>query len=56
MEIQHTDDLSSGEWTTLSNLAYIEATNTADNTVTRTITNVDPSVNAERFYRLFSQP
>ena len=59
-QVQYTEDLTGstgkGTRTTLSNLAYIQATNTADNTITRTITNVDPSVNAERFYRLVSQP
>ncbi len=55
-QVQFTDDIAGGTWMTLSNLAYIEATNAADDTITRTITNVYPSVNAERFYRLFSQP
>ena len=54
--LQYTDDMAGGIWTTLSNLAYLEVTNTADNTITRTITNVDPSVNVGRFYRLFSHP
>ena len=55
-QVQYTNDVAGGTWMTLSNLAYIQATNAADDTITRTITNVDPSVNAERFYRLFSQP
>ena len=55
-QVQYTDDIAGGIWTTLSNLAYIGATNAADDTITRTITNVDPSVNADRFYCLFSHP
>ena len=52
--VQYTDDLAGDQWTTLSSLNYLEATSSADNTVTRTLSNVDPAVQAKRFYRLHS--
>ena len=54
MEVQSTDDLTSGEWTTLSDLNYLEATNTEENTVTRTFSNVDTTEAPTRYYRLHS--
>ena len=56
--VQYTDAIDNNEWLSLSNEHYLEVTNSEEGTVTitRTITNVDPSVNAERFYRLVSQP
>ncbi len=54
MGVQHTDDLTSGEWTTLSRLSYIEASNEAENTVTRTFSNVDATEIPTGYYRLNS--
>ena len=54
MGVQHTDDLTSGEWTTLSRFSYIEASNDAENTVTRTFSNVDATEIPTGYYRLNS--
>ena len=55
--VQYTDAIDNNEWVSLSNEHYLEVTNSEEGTitVTRTITNIDPSVHTERFYRLHSQ-
>jgi hypothetical protein len=53
--VQYTDAIDNNEWVSLSNEHYLEVTDSEEGTVTRTITNIDPSVHTDRFYRLHSQ-
>ena len=54
--VQYTDAIDNNEWLSLRNEHYLEVTNSEEGTVARTITNIDPSVHTDRFYRLVSQP